>query len=137
MGRVDDALRRAAGEPVVTPPLTEADPRIFSTDQYAVEKPEAPASPVAPAVPAPVEPSPAVSAAPADTTLAPASLFERIDSALAQKVVIDHNTSPLSREQYRRLAATLHQRQADSGMKVVMIASAVASEGKTLTASNL
>ena len=42
-----------------------------------------------------------------------------------------------SREQYRRLAATLHHQQADRGIKVVMIASAVPGEGKTLTAANL
>ncbi|MGH9173523.1 MAG: CpsD/CapB family tyrosine-protein kinase, partial [Vicinamibacterales bacterium] len=41
------------------------------------------------------------------------------------------------REQYRRLAATLHQAQGASGLKVVMIASAVQREGKTLTATNL
>jgi protein-tyrosine kinase len=44
---------------------------------------------------------------------------------------------PASREQYRRLAAALHQAQRTSGFKVVMVASAVAGEGKTLTASNL
>ncbi len=42
-----------------------------------------------------------------------------------------------SREQYRRLAAALHHAQEATGVKVVMIASAVAGEGKTLTAANL
>jgi protein-tyrosine kinase len=65
------------------------------------------------------------------------SLFERIDSRLAEKVVTDANMSPMSREQYRRLASVLHDAQATAGMRVVMIASAVAGEGKTLTASNL
>ena len=45
--------------------------------------------------------------------------------------------SPLSREQYRRLAAVLHDAQANAGLRVVMIASAVPGEGKTLTATNL
>ena len=40
-------------------------------------------------------------------------------------------------EQYRRLAATLHHAQSDDGIKVVMVASALAGEGKTLTAVNL
>ncbi len=44
---------------------------------------------------------------------------------------------PASREQYRRLAATLHHHQTDNGLKVVMIASAMMGEGKTLTAANL
>src|SRR6476661_7528340 len=47
------------------------------------------------------------------------------------------NMLPASREQYRRLAAALHHAQAATGVKVVMIASAVANEGKTLTAANL
>jgi Mrp family chromosome partitioning ATPase len=64
-------------------------------------------------------------------------LLDRIDYRLAEKVVIDANISAASREQYRRLAAILHDAQAANGLKVVMIASAVAGEGKTLTATNL
>ena len=44
---------------------------------------------------------------------------------------------PRSAEQYRRLAAALHQAQVERGIKKVMVASAVAGEGKTLTALNL
>ena len=40
-------------------------------------------------------------------------------------------------EEYRRLAATLHQVQMERGIKKVMVTSAVAGEGKTLTALNL
>jgi capsular exopolysaccharide synthesis family protein len=40
-------------------------------------------------------------------------------------------------EQHRRLGAALHQAQAQSGLRSVMVASAVAGEGKTLTATNL
>jgi protein-tyrosine kinase len=47
------------------------------------------------------------------------------------------NLSPASREQYRHLAATLHNAQTITGLKAIMIASAVAGEGKTLTAANL
>jgi capsular exopolysaccharide synthesis family protein len=74
--------------------------------------------------------------APTDTT-ASSGLFERLDATLAQKIVVDRNIMPVSREQYRRLAATLHHAQEDAGLKVVMVASAVVGEGKTLTASNL
>ena len=74
--------------------------------------------------------------APADTS-ASSGLFERLDATLAQKIVVDRNIMPVSREQYRRLAATLHHAQEDAGLKVVMVASAVVGEGKTLTASNL
>jgi capsular exopolysaccharide synthesis family protein len=40
-------------------------------------------------------------------------------------------------EQYRRLAAALLEAQSDSGLKVVMVTSAVPQEGKTLTVVNL
>jgi capsular exopolysaccharide synthesis family protein len=40
-------------------------------------------------------------------------------------------------EQYRRLAATLHHTQVERSIRVVMIASALPGEGKTLTATNL
>jgi capsular exopolysaccharide synthesis family protein len=64
-------------------------------------------------------------------------LFARLDATLAQKVVVDQKIMPVSREQYRRLAATLHHAQEDTGIKVVLVASAIMGEGKTLTASNL
>jgi capsular exopolysaccharide synthesis family protein len=65
------------------------------------------------------------------------ALADRIDARLHRKVVIDQDMDPSSREQYRRLAAGLHAAQATDGLKVVMMASAVASEGKSLTSSNL
>ncbi len=65
------------------------------------------------------------------------SLFERIDASLAAKIVIDSNMMAGSREQYRRLAAALHHAQGATGIKIVMIASALPGEGKTLTAANL
>jgi capsular exopolysaccharide synthesis family protein len=65
------------------------------------------------------------------------TLFERLDARLTEKIVVDHNMSPASREQYRRLAAVLHDAHNTTGMRVIMVASAVAGEGKTLTASNL
>lgn len=40
-------------------------------------------------------------------------------------------------EQYRRLAASLNHAQTQSGIKSVMLASAVMAEGKSLSASNL
>lgn len=40
-------------------------------------------------------------------------------------------------EQYRRLAAALHDAQAGAGLKTVMVTSALPQEGKTLTTANL
>ena len=55
----------------------------------------------------------------------------------AGKIVGGVEMDPRSAEQYRRLAASLHQLQVERGIKKVMVASAVAGEGKTLTALNL
>lgn len=64
-------------------------------------------------------------------------LFRRFDFNLSEKLVVDRRILPVAREQYRRIAAILHDAQASRGLRVAMIASAVASEGKSLTASNL
>jgi capsular exopolysaccharide synthesis family protein len=60
-----------------------------------------------------------------------------VDVRYKGKIVLDTAVSPQSREQYRRLAASLHHAQAVSGIKVVMVTSALVGEGKTLTASNV
>ena len=53
----------------------------------------------------------------------------------ARLVTADANT--VSLEQYRRLAAILHDVQVEKQLKTVMITSAVPQEGKTLTVMNL
>jgi len=57
-------------------------------------------------------------------------------SGLEGKIVLGQAT-PVAVEQYRRLAATLHELQAERGVKTLMVTSAVPKEGKTLTVSNL
>ena len=144
MSRVDEAMRRAAGLPAAGTadaevvlgdvPRLAAEPfPVEMPDRHAVKEPVAGAA--GPFSPVMAEVRRASTAAP-DIPKA-GSLFERIDGSLAEKVVIDRNMRPASREQYRRLGAALHHAQADHGIKVVMIASAAPSEGKTLTAANL
>jgi capsular exopolysaccharide synthesis family protein len=65
------------------------------------------------------------------------ALAEHLQSSLAGKVVVHPDIAPASREQYRRLAATLLHAQATNGLRVVMVTSAAVGEGKSLTASNL
>lgn len=72
-----------------------------------------------------------------DVPVSESALRRQVDASLATKTVVDDTMLPASREQYRRLAAALHQAQRTNGFKVVMVVSAVAGEGKTLTASNL
>jgi len=161
MSRVDEAVRRAAelanGAPAaantVNPPVSSVEPEVLAQEPFPVE---APASPdrralrvAARTVVPPVEPlrrdvaaeQPAASRPFEDSAARDearqSSVFEHIDSRLAEKVVIDRNMLPASREQYRQLAAVLHDAQGSTGIRVIMVASAVAGEGKTLTAANL
>jgi len=136
MSRVDDALRRAAevaaGRDIpAAEPLRELTPEPSPIDRLELRRPR----PVGPSdVPADL-PAHAAAVAPAPV-FAELSLDE-LGDGLERKVVVDRDMMPASREQYRRLAATLHQAQSTTGLKVVMIVSAVANEGKTLTAANL
>lgn len=56
---------------------------------------------------------------------------------LDEKLILNAGAPPAAVEQYRKAAASLHQLQIDRGIKIVMIASALAEEGKTITASNI
>src|SRR5262245_50854876 len=53
------------------------------------------------------------------------------------RLIVHPDADPVFVEQYRRLGAALHQAQLHSGMHSVLVASAVAGEGKTLSATNL
>lgn len=57
--------------------------------------------------------------------------------AVEQKLVIDPNSRAAAVEQYRRLAAALHHSQRQFGTKVVMVASAISEEGKSLSICNI
>jgi capsular exopolysaccharide synthesis family protein len=61
----------------------------------------------------------------------------RHDPELVGKLLGTDGFSSAATEQYRKLAATLHHVQVERGMKVIMTASALPGEGKSLTAVNL
>ncbi|HUE86401.1 MAG TPA: CpsD/CapB family tyrosine-protein kinase [Vicinamibacterales bacterium] len=150
MSRIDEALRRAAEERTAdpggvdrarTPQPPEGD-RVsaFSREPFPIEIASRRREP--PPVPAPVPDKGPTGRDARDTgahdpSATPASLFERLHASLTEKVVVDARMSPVSREQYRRLAAVLHDAQGHSDLRVVMVASALPGEGKTLTAANL
>jgi capsular exopolysaccharide synthesis family protein len=138
MGRVQQAMRRAAGEVPDQPALEEAaeigapseveetTTALVPASEFDIDEMRASSDETAPA------------SGEAALTADPGSeLITRFNQRYAAKVVIDHAMLASSREQYRRLAAALHHAREASGMQVVMIASAVAGEGKSLTASNL
>jgi capsular exopolysaccharide synthesis family protein len=61
----------------------------------------------------------------------------RSDPELVGKLVGTEGFSSSALEQYRKLAATLHHAQSQRGIQVVMTASSLPGEGKSLTAVNL
>ena len=145
MGRLENAMRRAAGEQSapadVDLPQPPEDfgaelPNEVGTPALETPTAEAAAPEHVPNELAPLNGS-AAGVDPSPDQSIEMALRTQISAALATKTVIDSDMMPASREQYRRLAAALHQAQRTSGFKVVMVASAVAGEGKTLTASNL
>ena len=130
MTRVSEALARAArNAPAETAPLQggEAFQTESPVDLWPVEPVDATTGAVADVFDGPV---PA-----AEPAAAPAVILRGAEHD--EKLVSHATLHTVPVEQYRRLAARLHLAQAEAGTKVVMITSAVASEGKTLTATNL
>jgi protein-tyrosine kinase len=61
-----------------------------------------------------------------------------ISAEWAERLITSANVSPAVVEQFRRLAATLHVAQsATNSLKVLLVTSAEAGDGKTFTAANL
>src|SRR5213082_83289 len=58
----------------------------------------------------------------------------RTDPQLVGKLLGTDGFSGAALEQYRKLAATLHHAQGERGIRVIMTASALPGEGKSLTA---
>ena len=143
MSRIEEALRRAraaGGDAAAVPPVPVPEGRdgaggVFvdpwAIDEAAPGKREdaaaetAPAPAGAPPEPDPLGPPPAL------------ALFHGFDPAMVEKVVATPDIRPAFAEQYRKLAGVLHHAQLEKNIKVVMVASAVAGEGKSLTATNL
>lgn len=65
------------------------------------------------------------------------STLWRSDPQLIGKLLGTEGFSGAALEQYRKLAATLHHAQNERGIRVIMTASALPGEGKSLTAVNL
>ena len=132
MSRVDEALRRAQGglagpddrsrrgDPLAEDDLAiEAYPRELAHHGAAQPRRELGATAIA---------------APRTGTSRP---LGRLAPEVEGKVVIDSRTPVDSIEEYRRLAATLHQLQDQSGLRTLMISSALPGDGKTLTSTNI
>lgn len=138
MSRIDEALRRAGSG--ATPP--DVDP-LDGVWQFDERPADAPAAGIPKAEPArDRQTSPVLTPLRTTVTTHTPSQNEAVRGPLAdaltgnEKLVGGALAPPLV-EEYRKLAANLHQAQIDRGVKVVLVASAVPGEGKTLTAANL
>jgi protein-tyrosine kinase len=142
MSRVEEALRRSGGShagggqrglETVAVTADRHAPGV-AVEDYPCEAPEPRPERVTPPPPAPRElPRAAIAAPRTGKTRTLGRLGEEVEG----KIVVDHETSPVSIEQYRRLAATLHEMQVQAGLKTIMISSALPRDGKTLTSTNL
>jgi capsular exopolysaccharide synthesis family protein len=159
MSRIDEALRRAAGngdataddgqtaaEPAAGVDLSQVADEPFPVEiaERRKQRAQAIATVLRPAEassrqtePGAQDQEPPREAGSTRPKSEASSIFERIDARLAEKVVSDERMSQVSREQYRRLAAILHDAQSTNNLRTIMIASAMPGEGKTLTATNL
>ncbi|HKY21196.1 MAG TPA: CpsD/CapB family tyrosine-protein kinase [Vicinamibacterales bacterium] len=143
MSRIDEALRQAGLRSQTSVPTEEPlanldsfplgpEPELMDTPRVSSERTGAVAAPpVRERVQHAVEPAQAAHSARSQ----PAARDVR--SLAAEKLVVHEKTGRACVEQYRRVAAMLHQLQEERGTKVLMVASAQPGEGKTLTAANL
>jgi protein-tyrosine kinase len=124
MSRFGKAIERANAGPLESPspalaPVEAPDASVFETAWDVQDPPPAEAGPAErPAARPPVRPL-------------------DVHPALSEKVATPSGAPTVALEQYRKLAAKLHQWQLDHEGKLVMMVSAVAGEGKTLTCLNL
>ncbi|HYE86794.1 MAG TPA: CpsD/CapB family tyrosine-protein kinase [Vicinamibacterales bacterium] len=136
MIRLSDALKRAEAEATRTP--------VISHDAMpdAAPPPNWTFSPVE-TMHVPEEP-PAAASDPRHGTDAPMLLVPpapigkpQFGDADRHKLIVGEGVEPATVEQYRQLAAVMHHAQKSSGVRSVMVTSALPAEGKTLTATNL
>lgn len=131
MSRIDEALRRAnrtTAQPSeqTTLPVTSAGPA--ELDRFPVESSRRGLPPT----PVPAGPVRGVGGPKVTRT----ALADRL-RPLGGKVVTSPEAGPHLTEAFRRLAATLCEAQGDRQSTVLMVTSALAGEGKTLTTANL
>lgn len=128
MSRIDEALRRAAGRGPTDIPPGDDDATPVATvfeSPWSLPATTPAAAPVAPSGEAQPEPMGTLTG------------FRGFSPAMVERLALPTNEHFGLVEQFRKLAATLHHTQTDRGIKSVMVTSAVAGEGKTLTATNV
>jgi protein-tyrosine kinase len=139
MSRVTDALKRSGLE-TASPPQALND-GVVDVIQFFVPGQPAVSVPWDLSAESQQSPSPTETkfdvVKPPRTTDGESQHQEWLSHQQAEKLVLSSTVAPIAREEYRRLAALLHQAQFEHGIKVALVTSAVPGEGKTLTVSNL
>ena len=140
MSRIDEALKRASHGPLagrISSKGTDSAVRLadeFTLSDYPVEtrnvnvRGDAVSVQPEPSQPARIQVRPSASGLSQNTPLS---------QNQSAKLVVGADNNGIFLEQYRRLAATLHEAQLEKGLKTVMVTSALPREGKTLTVINL
>jgi capsular exopolysaccharide synthesis family protein len=139
MSRIDEALRQsspgrtvASSTPVTTAEASIAVPDAL-LDQYPQEEGRRPPEPIAPIARKPEHSGRAPERHPAEPVLSIST-----DEETAGKLVVSPLASSIYVEQYRRLAAAVHELQSvRPDVKTLLVTSALPKEGKTLTVTNL
>jgi capsular exopolysaccharide synthesis family protein len=141
MSRIDEALKRVAeaavveargGVGAIVRPTRRPDESTL--DLYPAEgvrqfdAAPAPATTERPRRSRPIPSAPATQ---------PTGELGPFDAAFEGKLVVGEAAPALSVEQYRRLAAAMHELQQERDLKTLMVTSALPREGKTLTVTNL
>lgn len=148
MSRIEQALRRAkagqakadaagsAADNQSTTPWTDDDSQLADIWGFQEGLPT-PGTPASEAVPG--GPPPGTAPPPRRSTPPVAPDDPGPSRRVSEKLVAASQASaaPAAAEQYRQLAAALHHAQKERNLAVVMVASALAGEGKTLTSTNL
>jgi receptor protein-tyrosine kinase len=125
MTRLTEALERANLVPATsegTPPAVKTSDEVLRTWHFDTTDNEPAPEAVAPR--RRKQPTPAV-------------VQGRFAEGVLDKIVVGEQADAGLVEQYRRVGAVLHHAQLQRHVRSVMVASAVAAEGKTLTATNL
>lgn len=132
MSRIDEALRRTSGEAVASVrSSTNAEP-FNSPWQFPA------GTGVRPREGGAVDPVlPETENAGVSSLGPPMGIVSGFNPEWRERLAISPDANWLLVEEFRRVAATLHQAQSDANTRVVMITSAAPGDGKTLTAINL
>jgi capsular exopolysaccharide synthesis family protein len=140
MSRIDEALRRVrASEPVTRPEAATGAEPFRSAWEFHEDAHQNRPQDRHESAPRAAEPATAGSLALADEVVLTdnATAVSGFNPQWRDRLVVSKDSEPFLVEQFRRLAATLHQGQAANNIKTVMVTSASPSDGKTLTAINL